>query len=335
MATDPLNIPLSAAPVPQFKDRRSWLIVYGIIDVLLGALGVLFTIFMFVIDIPQQPGQPTMDPVAMKVFLDLLYGLPSAYLILMGIGSMRARNWARIGMLVFSWFWLAIGVISVLMTGLIMPSMLETVQKGQQAPTSIEMRMVMTVTLLLMSLLFIALPAIFLRFYHSKNVKATCLATSPLAKTNGYPVPVAILLVIVLLGVFSYPVIIFWLPYALIFGHLFEGTSAKVIGALFSVLYLVLAWNIYKLKPLGWWGMLTTTVFFTLNAVVTLLVFDMNTLYEKTGQAEMMRQSPFGQHMNVFSFSILILTMGMYYVLLMLSKKYFFPEQNKVVISAA
>jgi len=335
MATAPLNIPGPVVPVSQFKDRKGWLIAFGVFEVLLGALGILFTLFIYTIDIPQPPGQPILDPSAIKVVIALVYGLPSAYLILMGIGSMRAHNWARIGMLVFSWFWLGTGVLSVLMVGLVVPTAMDQAQKSQHSTFTPDTRMVMTVTLLVTSLFLIALPAVFLRFYHSKNVKATCLASSPLDTTNGYPVPVAILLVIALLGVFSYPVIFFLYPYLLIFGHLFEGTSAKLIAGIFSVLYLALAWNIYRLKPIGWWGMMITTVFFTLSAVVTFLIFDMNTLYEKMGQAELMRQSPFGQHMNVFSFLMLTLAMGMYYVLLILSRKYFFPQQSQDIQSSA
>jgi hypothetical protein len=331
MATDPLNIPAPASPTPQFKDRRPWLIAFGIIDVLFGALGILIALFMFVIDIPQQPGQPALNPVAMKIMITLIYGIPGVYLILMGIGSMRAKNWARIGMLVFSWFWLGIGIISVLMVWLVMPTVMEQAQKTQHSQYTPDTKAVMTVTLLFMSLFFIVLPAIFLRFYHSKSVKATCVSNAPLVPSNSsYPVPIAILVGLMILGVCSLPVMIIWYPYFVLCGHLFEGSSAQILALVFGAWYIALILNLHRLNPIGWWGTLASMLFFVFSAVVTYFTFDMNTLYEKTGQAAMMRQNPLGHYVNELGLVGAAVGLVINLALLMFCRKYIFPSQKEM-----
>lgn len=99
-----------------------------------------------------------------------------------GIGSIQARNWARILMIVLSSLWLAFGTLGTVGVIVIMPLMMrqqETIlrqnpaaQAGQLPPNF--MTIIMVISIIFQVFIMVLLPLIFLLFYTRKNVKATC-----------------------------------------------------------------------------------------------------------------------------------------------------------------
>src|SRR5436305_76514 len=113
-------------PTATFKDRRGGLIAFGIFQLLIAAC--LFLFAAFVLFLPsaelaksQQPGTPP-PPMGAVAALYAVLGILFATL---GIGSILAKNWARIGTLIVCWFWLGTGVLSTLGGALILPMILK------------------------------------------------------------------------------------------------------------------------------------------------------------------------------------------------------------------
>src|SRR5881394_2876059 len=98
--------PQSPAPHP-FKNRRGWLIAFGIVQILIACFFLLmagFTTFA----VSAMPKTNPAPPVSLLYGVGLMYVGVAALFLTIGIGSIRAKNWARITTLVLSWFWLVI-----------------------------------------------------------------------------------------------------------------------------------------------------------------------------------------------------------------------------------
>src|SRR5947207_616788 len=118
---DELQQPPIPASVP-YKNRRGWLIAFGIVQILIPCFFLLMTAIMAfgVASLPKtSPGSPAL-PTAMLYVVALVYLGVAALFIVTGIGSIRAKNWARITILILSWFWLVTGVFSVLILAVLL-----------------------------------------------------------------------------------------------------------------------------------------------------------------------------------------------------------------------
>jgi hypothetical protein len=169
---------------PSYQDRRGWLIVLGVVEFLIAGWLLLNAANMALImpKIPTPGGQPAARPGAFLVFAGF-YVLLAALFIAIGIGSILARNWARIAIIAVSSIWLVYGILNTIISVVLMP----VIQRQQEAvlqqmhPGSAPPNLgggTMFFIIVYQAALMIALPLILLLFYVNSNVKATCLRLS-------------------------------------------------------------------------------------------------------------------------------------------------------------
>src|SRR5688500_7149487 len=96
----------SGSSLPEYKDRKTGLTVFGILEILLGCLAGLLIVLMVFAQL--MVAQATQQSPQFRMIIPslLLYGMAAAALITLGIGTLRARRWARALSLVLSWSWL-------------------------------------------------------------------------------------------------------------------------------------------------------------------------------------------------------------------------------------
>src|SRR5258707_10310422 len=100
--------PITPPPLPDFKDRGTGLIVFGIFEILIGFFCLLLVgLMMFLQHLPKPPGTPEMDFRTMIPSF-IIYGALAIGFVWLGIGSIQARRWARDLLLVGSAGWLAV-----------------------------------------------------------------------------------------------------------------------------------------------------------------------------------------------------------------------------------
>src|SRR3989442_13359759 len=95
--------------VPQpatYKDRSTWLVVFGVLQIFGGLLFVLLALLSLVVFLAAREGTL---PGGMIVAIPLFYLLIAGYLVVLGIGAIRKRRWARTLMLLTSWIGLLFG----------------------------------------------------------------------------------------------------------------------------------------------------------------------------------------------------------------------------------
>ena len=94
-------------PLPEFEDRRTGLMVFGIIVIVLGCLIALMLPLMLVGQL-MAGHVPGAAPLPLRLMLPAVFmylGLAVLF-IWLGIGSVLCRRWARALLLVFAWLWL-------------------------------------------------------------------------------------------------------------------------------------------------------------------------------------------------------------------------------------
>ena len=268
-----------------YKDRTTGLIVFGGLTILLGlgaiALG-LFTLLGQSL-VPQDQRMPIGSLVpAIGMYVVLGLGL-----IVVGIGSMMVRRWARALLLIFSWAWLAIGAMEMIAMAIILPTVMThmptpAVPAGQPAPpTAIIMGGVMVFMFLFLGFFFILLPGIWTFFYMSPHVKATCDARDPQPGwTDACPLPVLALSLWMWLTVpwmLIMPLTGHWvMP---LFGLLLTGLPAGISCLVIAAIMAVCGWLIYRVDIRGWWLILVFIILGCISGIITFSMHDIIEMY--------------------------------------------------------
>lgn len=266
---------LQEIEVGALKNRRPWLIAFGVVEILIASFFVLVVVFMalFFFWLPARSHAPQFFPVpaAMKVFLGAVYGFMAAVFFIIGTGSILCKNWARIASLVVSGFWLGAGILTSVIMWLVIPRMLPQ----QNASSVVANRGVFLFVQACTVFAMVVAPAVFLVFYSRKSVRATCLTV----RVNSDQVPklkdhstLEIPVPLVILGLWegwqALSVFGFILVRAtVLFGVVVHGAAAFLTLLLYSALSGYAAWLIFHRKLAGWGIALFTTVFWTASAV--------------------------------------------------------------------
>src|ERR1041384_603883 len=119
--------------VPNFKDRRTGLIVFGILEMILGGLAALMVPLMIAGQL--MASRTTQEPVPLRQMIPgmAVYIIVAAVLVGLGFGSVNRRRWARALSLIVAWSWLAMGVLMVGLMAFFLPSILKASQPQGQA----------------------------------------------------------------------------------------------------------------------------------------------------------------------------------------------------------
>ena len=297
--------------------------VFGILGIIAGAFCVLLAGFMLIGMAASQVAAQTPAssmPTATPKFLmpmALLYLLPAAWFIWMGIGSIKARRWARALILVSSWLWLVSGVVSVVSIVVLRPNFYTQMAQKDQIPAAVAMVMSI-VMLVFMVVLYVVVPGMLVLFYGSRHVKATCERLDPQVRwTDKCPLPV-------LAVSFMFAVWFCCLPLTGFAFYAWLSTSVSaivagvlcVIGALvLMAMYGYVAWGTYRLRIAAWWAAVAVFILWAVLAGIMFSRMSLMDFYAKAGftpqQLDTIRSSiPSQSSMLVFSSLWLIAVLG-------------------------
>ncbi len=255
------------------RDRSFGLAVFGAIEILLGILGLLLVPATLAATAAARslggagaaPDWRTVGP-ALAV-----YGLLGVALIWLGVGSVRARRWARALLLALSWLWLITGALALLVSWWLLPTVWMSIAGLGDWPRG-AMLLVEIGTALLLSVIYVALPAAFVLFYRSEGVIATCRARDPqpsvIADCPPQLLSLAVAFALGGLSVLLMPAYGFLLP---VFGLVYHGAAGAVGWAGILVLLLWLAWRTLLGDTRAWWVAVVATILAGVSSTVTVL----------------------------------------------------------------
>ncbi len=261
---------------PDFKDRTLGLIIFGVVSILIGAFCALLVPLMFLSMALSNSVAGSGVDARSAWSASALYTVMAVVFVWLGIGSIRARRWARKLLLSVSWIWLLTGICSMVIGMLVVPTVIRGLGAGSDLPPEMAL-FVILVTLGVIALLYVVLPALFVLFYRSPHVAATCRARHPDPQwIDGCPGRLLTLMVVWVLFAVSallMPAYNFFFPF---FGIVLTGAAGAVLWALVLALCVALAIGTCKRALWAWWGGLALTLVFTLASTLVVLRFDLS-----------------------------------------------------------
>lgn len=300
---------------PDYKDRKSLLVLFGLFTVMFGLIcGLMVPMMLFGQNAAAQSGRP--QPPQFILPAVILYSGISVVFIWLGIGSIMLQRWARALLLIISWTWLLIGLASAGVFAFVMPQFLQSVSAATASqganPTPPEAQtFIMIFTFGFLGIFFVILPAVWVLVYKSRNVKATCEANHPQPSwTDHCPLPVlAIALWIAFTGVSLACMAFSSHSVFAAFGSFVTGSASMLINLCLGALFIYCAFSIYKLRISALWTVLGILTLLTISAVLTYSRHDISELYELMGypkeQIEAMNRFNFLKNGNFYRMSLL------------------------------
>jgi hypothetical protein len=277
-----------------FKDRKIGLVVFGIFQILLGVLCSLLLPLMILGSLLDKNASSGTS-LSMLIPGMLVYAFLAGWFITMGVGSILARRWARALSLIFSWLWLVCGIGGLLFLLVFMPGMLAKMSQGGQMPPSAVaiVKLVMFGTL---AVIYVILPGMFVFFYRSRHVKATCDARDARTRwTDRCPLPVLALSLMFgfWAGSMSFMGFYNWaIPF---FGCILSGPAGAAVAVVLVLVTGYLSWGTWHLSLTAWWCAVLSMILWTVSTILTFARVDFMQLYEKMNfpaqQIELMKQS--------------------------------------------
>lgn len=313
---------------PKNKDRTVGLVVFGAVSVLIGLFCALLVPLMFLSAALSESVSEGGINLRSAWSGSAIYGLMAVAFVWLGIGSIRARRWACELLLSFSWIWLLTGICSLIVAVVVVPAVV--VRLGGESALPPEMAvLVMAVTFGVIAVLYVVLPGLFVLFYRSPGVAATCRARHPNPQwIDRIPRGLLTLMVVwVLLAASALlmPAYDFFFPF---FGLVLTGAAGALLWAIVLAVCAALALGTGRRAPWAWWGGVALTIAATLSSTLTLLRFDIREIMAlmalPEGQVAMIESLPKLDGSIPVLASLVV--WGTFLAYLLTLRRYFFPQ---------
>lgn len=287
----------NSAGVPEFtsyKDRSTGLTIYGIVEIILGALAALMIPMMLLGAVFSRKIAGGGMPAGSYVSGICTYAFAAALLVTLGIGSIRAQRWAWALNLILSWIWLIVGVVATVAMSVFMPTIFAASfrQSAVQTPNAPPMptgvlAVVLTIVIVFFSIFFVLLPIAFLIFFRRKDVEETCKRRDPVERwTDLCPLPVLAISLMLGFSAVYYLLMAVTTPFIPFFGKYLTGLAAAAALVAMSGIDAFLAISLYRLRLAGWWIAVCVLSLKMISAVITFGRADLLQAYSKMGWSE-------------------------------------------------
>jgi hypothetical protein len=336
---------LTTAQVPEappYRDRSTGLMIFGIIQIILGLLAALMVPLIGLSAVLSRVAPAGHLRPIQYIASSAAYVFIAATLLVLGLGSISIKRWARALTLIVSWYCLVTGVLmTILLTAVLPVAMRGILAQARQAtaapspdiPTSV-MAVILTVMIVFIAFFMIIVPLAFVLFYSRQDVEQTCRYRDPVARwTDRTPLPVLGASVIMFIGAVSMLVTAISAPVFPFFGRYLSGVGGTACFFVVGFLDLYLAFAIFRLQVAGWWIAVLALLARLVSMGLTYAKADLMFAYSKMGmsdqQLELLRANPMFRGHVILWWSLLSLLIFFGYLLWL--KRYFKrPEATSV-----
>ena len=264
------------------KDHSVGLAVFGTLEVLLGLF--CFSCAMLLLIVVSANGLSGIKPIHFWSAQGLLFYL-TGWLIVMGLGSIKAKRWARVLLLVGAWSSVFFGTLAMALILYMLPDIYTLLaDSGQLSPmAALGALYFMVVVLVLLQVVF---PLSCIAFYGLKGVVATCERRNPEpCWTDRCPLPLLAMGFISVLGCFSIVLGATTNFVVFLFGRVLNGAPGAFVLALISIVSGYVGWGAFTRKMHAWWGAYGLVLLTSSSMMLTFSEVDMDTLYMHMGFA--------------------------------------------------
>lgn len=314
-----------STPVQTYKNRRAGLVVFGILQIALGLLAALMSLFMVVGVLAGTAAARGTAPARVMAPIALLYFAVAVMFVVLGIGSIRARRWARAIILALSWMWLIVGVLTSIGFVAMSPRMLDALPPEQASAKPI----VIGCMSVLLGLFCVVLPLVFVLFYRGPNVRATVEAVDAVSRwTDAVPLPLLIFGLWMLSSAFS----------MMFLGSVYtafpagpwmlRGVSALALVLTIAGVMLFIGLGSLKRMRAAWWTALAVLIVGVTYGAAFMRKIDVAAWYEAMSMPVDPRQLEMVQSMysSPFFYLWMAVMWALYLGFLLYLRRYFFGE---------
>ncbi|NNJ69967.1 MAG: hypothetical protein HKP10_01605 [Kiritimatiellales bacterium] len=262
------------------KDRSVALVFAGVLEIVLGILS--FSLAMLLMVVLSSTGLGAMKPGHLWVVMAFMFYL-TGWFIVMGMGSMKARRWARVLVLVGAWVTLFFGTLLMAMLLYILPEMHNLLTDSGLLNPDAALVMLYSWTSIML-LLQVVFPLFAIVFYSMKGVETTCERLNPdPCWTDRIPLPLMAMGFVSALGTLS---IVMAAPthyVVFLFGRVVDGGAGLTIVLLISLACCYVGWGAFTRKMHAWWGAYALVLITSSSMMLTFSEMDMDVLYARMG----------------------------------------------------
>ncbi|MCB1062967.1 MAG: hypothetical protein KDN20_08615 [Verrucomicrobiae bacterium] len=309
------------------EPRRGRLTASGIILGMIGCLmGLLATFYLMADNLiagamtvssgatGSSAGPANMDFMRLSMMMaGVLMGSIAALFLVTAYGSIFLRRWARPVALYLSFTWLYLGFVYLVWMLVFMGPMqremmaqmnqaMATAPGGPPSPGSTPpmagmegmFTIMMIVGVVMIAVFGIMLPGLVIWLNWHRDVRVTLeFCDSKPRWTDRCPVPVlGIAFGAITIAVINVPSLIMgWFP---LFGKMLTGTGAQLAILGTSLLFLLIAWTVYRRMMIGWALAVLAMILFATSGVLTMLYADYHDLYAAMGMDEALIEQSMG-----------------------------------------
>jgi hypothetical protein len=338
------SIPPSAG-ASAFRDRSTGLTIFGILQIILGLFAAMLIPIALLGAFMSRLGPGGAMHVRQLFSGMVSYGSIAVIMITLGIGSIRARRWARALTIVGSWYWLIMGVLITILLTATLPVMMRTglaqAQRsaGNAAPVpTIVMAVIVTLIIVFAAVLLIVVPIAFLVFYSRKDVEQTCRHRDPIERwTDRTPLPVLGASVVLFLGSLYLLLMAVTTPLFPFFGNYLTGIPAAICFFALATIDIYLSFAIYRLQSSGWWAAVILSPIRLISMAITFRRANLMQAYSKLGwsnaQLQVLNSNPMFRNHLILWWSLISLVLFFGY-LVWLGRYFKAPTQAPSIADA-
>ena len=284
------------------KDRTVGLIVFGTVDILFGIF--CFTLAMVLLVVVSSVGLGGMKPAHFRMAMGFLCFL-TGWFCVMGMGSIRARRWARALLLVGAWMAVFFGTLALALALYVLPEMYNLMADSEFLTPGAALG-VLYFAIFVLVLLQVVFPIIGIAFYGAGSVRATCERRNPAPDwTDRIPLPLLAMGFVSITGCLSIVTASTTNYIVFFFGHVISGAAGFAVVALVSLACGYVGWGAFTRRMHAWWGAYLLVLLVSSSMMLTFSEMDMATMYAHMGysaeQIENLQQFyPFSSAMLIY-----------------------------------
>lgn len=265
------------------KDRSVGLVICGTLEIVLGILS--FSLAMLLLVVVSAAGLGGMKPCHFWMALSTMFYL-TGWFVVMGLGSMKARRWARSLVLVGAWVTIFFGTLVLALMLYILPEIHTLLTDLELIPPMVAMA-ALYFSILVLIILQVAFPLLAIAFYSLRGVQGTCERRNPNSCwTDRYSLPLLAMGFISVLGSLT---IVFGVTTNFVvffFGDVVVGKSGFLVQLVVSAGFFYVGWGAFTQKMHAWWGAYALVLLMSSSMMLTFSEMDMEMLYMYMGYSE-------------------------------------------------
>lgn len=265
------------------RDRWAGLVMFGTLEIALGIF--CFSLAMLLLLVVSAGGLCGMKPVHFTMAMAFLFCL-TGWFIVMGMGSIKARRWARALTLVGAWVTVFFGTLALAFMLYILPEAYNIIADSGALSPRAAMVFIYFVTAVLL-FLQVVFPLLAVGFYSMKGVKGTCERLNPdPCWSDHIPLPLLAMGFISVLGCSLVFVGATTNYTVLLFGAILSGGAGFFVVLLLAIGFGVVGWGAFKRSTPSWWGAYALVLLTSTSMMLTFSEIEMNALYVHMGYSE-------------------------------------------------